>query len=73
MPVGATQIVTATSSALCLTYSMRWVLPNGITVDGTAIEAPLADSSFQVLIGRDVLKHCILLYIGPENQFTVSI
>jgi hypothetical protein len=35
-------------------------------------EASLASQGFLVLIGRDVLKHCLLIDNGPLNQFSLS-
>ena len=37
-----------------------------------AIEAPLGGQHIECLIGRDVLKHGVLTYIGYINQFTLS-
>ena len=39
----------------------------------TAIEAPLqGQPTIRGLIGRDLLKHGVLVYLGSENQFTLS-
>lgn len=54
------------------------VHPSGITsqdlaVSSTAIlELPLALLGYQVVIGRDVLARCRLLYNGPRNRFRLA-
>jgi hypothetical protein len=32
----------------------------------------MQNASFQALIGRDVLKHAALIYLGKENQFSLA-
>lgn len=72
-PIRLTPVCTAThDSVSCRTYAIQWLLPNNIIVEGTAIEAPLKDHSMQGLLGRDVLSSAVLVYIGHENQFTLS-
>ncbi len=47
--------------------------PNGVMVhNAVAIEAPLAGQHIQCLIGRDILQHGVLIYVGYMNQFTLS-
>jgi hypothetical protein len=38
-----------------------------------AIGAPLQSQGILVLIGRDVLQHCVLVYNGPTGSFSLSI
>jgi len=38
-----------------------------------AIGAPLKSQGILVLIGRDVLQHCVLIYNGPTGAFSLSI
>ena len=38
-----------------------------------AIGAPLEPQGIIVLIGRDVLQHCVLVYNGPTGSFCLSI
>jgi hypothetical protein len=38
-----------------------------------AIGAPLAAQGLLVLIGRDLLQHCVLVYNGPAGGFTLTI
>jgi hypothetical protein len=48
------------------------LFPNNVQVAATAIEAPLQGQHIQCLIGRDVLAHGVLVYIGYTNSFTLS-
>ncbi len=38
-----------------------------------AIGAPLQSQGILVLLGRDVLQHCVLVYNGPAGSFSLSI
>lgn len=54
-------------------YNVAVAFPNGVMVDGiNVIEAPLGGQPIQCLIGRDVLRHGVLVYIGYLGQFTLS-
>lgn len=75
-PVGATSMSTPSTTApvqarlfnVDLTF-----LTNSVMVPGVvAIEAPLGGQHIQCLIGRDILQHGVLIYIGYVNQFTLS-
>ncbi len=45
-----------------------------ITVNAPrAIGAPLQAQGILVLMGRDVLQHCVLVYNGPAGSFSLSI
>ncbi len=46
-------------------------LPIGIDAP-RAIGAPLAAQGLLVLIGRDVLQHCVLVYSGVTGSFSLS-
>lgn len=73
-PIGTTLISTPSSNAVqCFKYNVRLLLPNSIFFDGTAIDAPLLGQHIQCLIGRDVLAHCVFIYNGYANQFTLSL
>ena len=71
-PIGVAMVSTATSGAAvqCRVYAVRWLFPNDIVTESTAIEAPLKDHRIQALIGRNVLRSAVFVYTGPENQFT---
>jgi len=72
-PVGITQITTPSSANVaCHEFLVRLLLPNNVVVDTTVIEAPLQGQPIQCLIGRDVLAHGVLVYVGYVNLFTLS-
>lgn len=48
------------------------VLPNNVVFEATVIEAPLQGQHIQCLLGRDVLAHSVLVYIGYSNLFSLS-
>lgn len=71
-PVGEVPVNTPTGHHVpCLIYAVQLTLPQG-TIEVTVIEAPLEGQNIQALIGRDVLKHALLIYQGPSSQFTLS-
>jgi len=51
---------------------VRLLFPNRVVVETTAIAAPLQGQHIQCLIGRDVLKHGVFVYIGYTDTFTLS-
>jgi predicted aspartyl protease len=72
-PVGVTQIATPSSTGVeCFEYAVRYILPNNVVADGTVIEAPLEGQQIQALIGRDLLAHAVLVYIGYTGSVTLS-
>ena len=72
-PIGVTLINTPSSTNVeCYEYAVRFVFPNNVVVEGTVIEAPLKGQHIQGLVGRDVLQHAVLVYIGYAGQFTLS-
>jgi predicted aspartyl protease len=72
-PVGVVKIDTPSSNDVpCEQYALRPICPNNVTAECTAIEAPLVGQDIQVLIGRDVLAHGVLVYIGYANLFSLS-
>lgn len=74
-PIGITKICTpSTKDHECYQYFMRMVIPaQNVTYEGIFISAPLDGQEIEGLIGRDVLKNGILIYIGYANQFTLSL
>jgi hypothetical protein len=44
-----------------------------IHYEGAFIEAPLKGQNIQCLIGRDLLAHAVLTYIGPANTFVLNL
>lgn len=72
-PVGITHIHTPSSTNVrCFEYSVRLLISSSVTVEATVIEAPLQGQNIQCLIGRDVLAHGVLVYIGYSNLFSLS-
>jgi predicted aspartyl protease len=73
-PVGVADVLTPTSSAVVQrpVYAVRFLLPQNLVAGVTALSAELLGQNIQGLIGRDLLKYCVLVYIGGENQFTLS-
>lgn len=72
-PVGVTYINTPSSTNVaCYEYLVRLLLPNNVLVEATVLEAPLQGQHIQCLIGRDVLAHGVLVYIGYGNLFSLS-
>lgn len=54
-------------------FHVALALPNNVVIHSVvAIEAPLGGQHIDCLIGRDVLRHGVLTYIGYINQFTLS-
>jgi hypothetical protein len=72
-PVGATLINTPSSTNVhCYEYLTRLILPHNVIVESVVIAAPLEGQNIQCLIGRDVLRHGVLIYIGYDDSFTLS-
>lgn len=75
-PVGVTSMSTPSTttpvSSRLFNVDLTF-LTNNVNVTGVvAIEAPLGGQHIQCLIGRDILQHGVLVYIGYINQFTLS-
>jgi hypothetical protein len=72
-PVGVSFINTPSSTNVrCYEYMIRLIFPNNVVVEATVISAPLQGQQAQCLIGRDVLSHGVLIYIGYINTFSLS-
>ncbi len=74
-PVGVIAVHTpsTTTAVICHQYQVNIYFPQSATVeDVLAIEAPMGDQGIQCLIGRDILRHGVLIYIGYSNQFTLA-
>lgn len=74
-PIGTIKICTPSNKDHeCYQYFMRMVIPTQqLVYEGIFIAAPLDGQEISSLIGRDVLKNGILIYIGYANQFTLSL
>ena len=74
-PIGVAQMNTpsTTSAVEVQVYEVSLTFPDGVDVErATCVEAPLGEQPIQCLIGRDILQHAVLVYIGYANQFTLS-
>lgn len=70
---GVVSVSTPSSSNVpCPQYAVRLLLPQGVQVEQPVIAAPMKGQVIQGLIGRDILRHGVLIYIGYENQFSLS-
>jgi predicted aspartyl protease len=74
MSRGITNIATPSSdSHQTNVYDVSLHLPNNVVAPVVqAIEAPLTSQNIDCLIGRDVLRHSVLIYVGYTNTFTLS-
>jgi aspartyl protease len=72
-PVGAALIATPTTeSAQVPVYAVRFVLPDAVVFEVTAIEATLAGQNIGALLGRDLLSRAVFIYVGYAGQCTIS-
>lgn len=72
-PVGVSFINTPSSTNVrCYEYLIRLVFPNNVVVEASVIAAPLQGQEIQCLIGRDILAHGVLIYIGYTHTFSLS-
>jgi gag-polyprotein putative aspartyl protease len=76
-PTGVTQIVTPSTAPgdppiMRATYAVRFVFPGGTAMETVAMESELAGQGIDCLIGRDVLKVAVLIYVGYTNTYTLT-
>lgn len=75
-PVGTIGINTPSSHNIaCALYAVRMTLPHGGWLDTSVIQVPpggLEGQTAQGLLGRDVLRYGLLIYLGQRGQFTLS-
>jgi hypothetical protein len=71
-PVSSAAVNTPTSQGVaCPLYAVQLALPNGF-IEVNVLEAPLQGQNIQALIGRDVLRHGVLIYEGHSGHFTLA-
>jgi hypothetical protein len=72
-PIGVSRISTPSSENVkCFEYSIMVDFQGHAQANINALEAPFRGQHIQFLIGRDLLEHGVLVYIGYKNQFTLS-
>lgn len=74
-PVGKVKICTpSTADHECLQYFLRLRFPkHDLTYQGVFTATGLDGQSVECLIGRDILSDAILIYLGKDNSFTLSL
>jgi len=74
-PTGTTKINTPSDCGVdCNQYNLSFVFPNGVILESSdVVEAPLTGQPIQCLLGRDLLRHGVLIYNGYMQQITLSI
>jgi hypothetical protein len=71
-PIGVTYITTPSSTNVpCHEYLVRLIFPNNVLAETLILEAPLQGQHIQCLIGRDVLAHGVVVYIGYGNLLSL--
>ncbi len=72
-PVGLSAFHTASApNVLCPRYAIQLYFPQNVVFRATVVEAALPGQHIQCLIGRDILAHAVLIYIGESNLFSLS-
>lgn len=73
-PVRTVRINTpSTHNMECNVYALQLLFPETrVKVPVQAVAAPLQGQNIQVLIGRDILQHGVLVYQGVADTFTLA-
>ena len=72
-PIGVQKVNTPSSENVeCGVYHVRLYFPENVGLESNVLATPLKGQDIACLIGRNVLAHSVLVYIGRENQFTLS-
>lgn len=65
--------VTTTRPVRAPLYVVRLTMDSGIEFDELSVAAAeLSSGTHDVIIGRDVLKHGVFIYVGSSDQFTLA-
>jgi len=74
-PIGVVKINTPSSVGVeCYQYQAAVVFPNNLAIETSdLIAAPLQGQHIQCLIGRDILRHGVLIYNGYAQIVTFSV
>jgi hypothetical protein len=70
--VGGLAPITQLDAGLTIVHPSGDPQSNLVIADLTLAEVPLAALGYEVLIGRDVLRKCRLLYDGPGGRFRLT-
>jgi predicted aspartyl protease len=72
-PTGSILIHTPSDTNVrCYSYLVRLLFPMGVMFEKTVVEAPMRGQRLDCLVGRDVLASGVLVYLGPDNLFSLS-
>ena len=72
-PVGRVLVSTAGHQVDCFEFAVRIVLQKGVEFNIRALALPMRGQSIECLIGRDILAKSVLIWLGLQNQFTISV
>ncbi|MFB6290297.1 MAG: hypothetical protein ABEJ25_01020 [Candidatus Bipolaricaulia bacterium] len=75
-PIGATNVSTPSGKAIQELYALKFSFPgkglpdmNSLNVLGSNLDG----QNICALIGRDILRYCLLVYEGPSGSITIAI
>lgn len=72
IPAGKRWITTVTAEVFeCPKYRVRLAFPQGVYVDVVAAASTWLGNDYRCIIGRDALKHGMLMYNGLTNSFAL--
>ncbi|MBI4979003.1 MAG: hypothetical protein HZC28_16105 [Spirochaetes bacterium] len=72
-PAGTTDVATPTSlTVTCYEYRVLVTFPSDVEIESNIIAVPYLTGGVQCLIGRDILRHAVLVYNGTEKLITMS-
>lgn len=71
---GVVNLKTPATGAMlsCYNYSVTITFSSDIQIETDIVAVPYLNDSVECLIGRDILKHAILIYNGEEETITLS-
>jgi hypothetical protein len=58
---------------ICGEYDVSVMLRPDMIFNVRALGLPMKGQRFGCLIGRDLLAQCAMIYLGPQNQFVLSV
>lgn len=72
-PIGSATVSSATTLGVsCPIYMLKLVLPKGVVFHLPVVESSIVFDQFDVLLGRDLLAHGLLVYNGQKNFFELT-